>query len=142
MEDRNYHCGALMKRLAEILNKNANNDLAMREVTFSQMRVLIMLNEVSEDSAASKEVEKYFGFTQSTIAGIIDRLEKKGLVEGFTDPEDKRRKRVRITQKGKNLCEETKVSMDNYETWFLKSLTEEEKSELSRLLLKIYNDVQ
>lgn len=141
MADDKLPCGALMKRLSEILHKNANNGLAERGVTFSQMRLLIMLHEGMRDSFTMKELERYFDLTQATVAGLVSRLEKKELIEGFTDPGDRRIKRVKITPEGEKLCRENRIAMDDYEKWFLKSLSEEEQEELRRLLTKIYMDV-
>ena len=139
--DEPIHYGGLIKRLAEAIDKNANNDLSCSGVTFSQLKILIMLHESTESSVSLKELERYFDLTQATIAGIVVRLEKKKLLEGFTDPADKRIKRVRITDEGRALCEETRIRMDKYEEWFLRSLNAEEREELGRLLMKIYNDV-
>lgn len=142
MDDRPFPCGALIKCLAEMLDKNANNNLTECGVTFSQMKLLVMLHESGRDSITMKEIERYFDLTQATVAGLVVRLEKKRLIEGFTDPDDKRIKRVRITPEGRLTCERSKTAMTDYENWFLKSLSDEERKELMRLMLKIYNDVQ
>lgn len=47
-----------------------------------------------------KELERYFGVAQSTIAGVVSRLEQKGFVEAFGDAADKRIKVVHITPAG------------------------------------------
>lgn len=142
MIERPFPCGALIKCLAEMLDKNANNNLTECGITFSQMKLLVMLHESGRDSVTMKEIEKYFDLTQATVAGLVVRLEKKELIEGFTDPDDRRIKRVRITPAGRLTCEKSKTAMIDYENWFLKSLSDEERKELMRLMLKIYNDVQ
>ena len=139
--DRPFPCGALIKCLAEMLDRNANNNLAMCGVTFSQMKLLVMLHETNADSVTMKEIEKYFDLSQPTVAGIVSRLEKKNLVTGFTDSDDRRIKRVRITEEGRLACEQSRCEMIDYENWFLKALSEEEQSELLKLLSKIYDDV-
>ena len=47
-----------------------------------------------------KELEHYFQIAQSTVVGIVSRLEKKELVEAFGDSSDKRIKVVHITPSG------------------------------------------
>ena len=44
---------------------------------------------------------------QATIRGIIDRLARRGLVRLQTDPADKRRSMVTLTQEGDTLLEQT-----------------------------------
>ena len=142
MTDRPFPCGAMIKCLAEMLDKNANKNLADNGITFSQMKVLVMLHENGRDSVTMKELERYFDLTQATVAGIVARLEKKELIEGFTDPCDRRIKRVRITPEGRRVCEASKTAMTDYENRFLRALDEAERKELMRLMLKIYNDAQ
>lgn len=138
MNERQIPCGALIKRIAELADKNANNDLADNGITFSQMKILIMLHESRKDSVTLKELERHFDLAQPTIAGIVQRLERKKLLMSFTDPDDRRIKRVRVTEQGHALCDETKVKMDENESRFLKGLTAQECGELERLLMKVY----
>lgn len=135
-------CGAMIKRLAEITDRNANNELSKSDVTFSQLRILIMLHESIYDSLSLKEIERYFDLTQATVAGIIVRLERKNFLEGFTDPADRRIKRVRITQQGRKLCDDTKLFMDGCEERLLRCLDEEERLKLQEYLSRICRDMQ
>lgn len=141
-EESFQRCGAMIKRLAEITDRNANNELSKSDVTFSQLRILIMLHESIYDSLSLKEIERYFDLTQATVAGIIVRLERKNFLEGFTDPADRRIKRVRITQQGRKLCDDTKLFMDGCEERLLRCLDEEERSKLHEYLSRICRDMQ
>ena len=141
-EESFLSCGAMIKRLAEITDRNANNELSKNDVTFSQLRILIMLRESIYDSLSLKEIERYFDLTQATVAGIIVRLERKNFLEGFTDPADRRIKRVRITQQGIKLCDDTKLFMDGCEERLLRCLDEEERLKLQEYLSRICRDMQ
>lgn len=141
-EESFQRCGAMIKRLAEITDRNANNELSKSDVTFSQLRILIMLHESIYDSLSLKEIERYFDLTQATVAGIIVRLERKNFLEGFTDPADRRIKRVRITQQGRKLCDDTKLFMDGCEERLLRCLDEEERLKLQEYLSRICRDMQ
>ena len=138
MDPEKVNTGALIKRVSEMFDKKANSGLAEYGITVSQMKLLVMIKESKAESVALKELERYFELTQATIAGLVIRLEKKGLVLGFADPSDKRIKRVRITDEGRALCENSKVEMAAYEDWLLKSLNKEEREELNWLLAKVY----
>lgn len=135
-------CGELMKRLNEMLEKNANNDLMAQGITFSQMKMLVALYKSPDRSATLKELERIFDVAQATTAGIAVRLEKKKLVEGYVDPDDKRIKHIRLSEAGRELCERTKESMDRSERWLMKALDEQEEAELHRLLQKIYDNAK
>ena len=97
--------------------------------------------ETKDECITLKELEKHFGVAQATIAGTAARLEKKGMIESFYDPSDKRVKHVRITDKGRTMCVHAGKAMHDKEKWFLSSLSADEKEELHRLLQKVYDDV-
>ena len=81
MSADSLHCGELIKRLNSIMEKRANNSLNEDGITLSQIKLLCILEQ--ESSLTLKELEKYFCVAQATIAGIVVRLEKKGLIEAF-----------------------------------------------------------
>ena len=134
---RNYSCGTLLKQIHDILEKNANNVLREQDLTISQSGVLVLLDEKEGKTASFKELEKDFGVSQPTMVGILNRLVQKDLVEVLTDSEDKRIRKAHLTQKGADKCKEGYKHMNAAEEQLLKSLTDDEKVEFNRLLLKV-----
>ena len=134
---KNYSCGALLKQIHDIMEKNANNVLREQELTISQSGVLVLLDEKEGKTASFKELEKDFGVSQPTMVGILNRLVQKDLVEILTDSEDKRIRKAHLTQKGADKCKEGYKHMNSAEEQLLKSLTNNEKKEFNRLLLKV-----
>ena len=80
----------LIKRINEKMEREGNRRLQEKGVTLSQLKVLLHLMAQSEHDLTLKELESYFGMSQATIAGIAARLEKKGLVTGMGDRNDRR----------------------------------------------------
>ena len=136
------YCGELIKRLNDILVRCANKELKIDDMTTSQIKLLIIISETESESITLKELEKYFGVSQATIAGIVARLEKKAMIESYYEPEDMRVKHVRLTDKGREVCKRAWGNMVKKEEWFLSSLDGAEKDELQRLLQKIYDNVR
>lgn len=141
MQRESLHCGELIKRLNDILGRCANKDLRNDGMTSSQVKMLVTINETEEECMTLKELESYFGVAQATVAGTAARLEKKEMLESFYDPADMRVKHVRITEKGKAMCEHAGKAMLDKERWFLSALSADEKKEFHRLLQKVYDDV-
>ena len=94
----------LIKQLHDRLEKYANNDLRSRDLTMMQVSVLQVLKLAEGQKMTMKELEHYFQIAQSTVVGIVSRLEKKELVEAFGDSSDKRIKVVHITPSGEACC--------------------------------------
>ena len=134
---KNYSCGTLLKQIHDIMEKNANNVLREQDLTISQSGVLVLLDEKEGKTASFKELEKDFGVSQPTMVGILNRLEQKDLVEVLNDTEDKRIRKAHLTQKGADKCKEGYKHMNSAEEQLLKSLTNNEKKEFNRLLLKV-----
>lgn len=136
------HCGELLKRLNGIFEKRLNNQLQQDDLTLTQLKTLLVLEVCEEQTATMKELERYFGVTQATVAGIISRLEKKEMVSGFTDARDKRIKHVKLAEKGWQICRQAKKNMEQEEQALLTPLDENERKEFKRLLIAVYKNME
>ncbi len=68
------------------------------QVKPAYLGVLISLWE--EDLLRPNELGKRAGLEPSTMTGLLDRMERDGLVERSPDPEDRRAIRIQLTQDG------------------------------------------
>ncbi|MGN1143002.1 MAG: MarR family winged helix-turn-helix transcriptional regulator [Anaerovoracaceae bacterium] len=136
MRNRN-DCGAMLKQIHDTLEKNANNAMREHGITMAQCGVLLLLDDTPEKQMPLKELERQLHVAQSTTAGIVSRLEQKGLVEGFGSPDDRRIKMVRITRKGMDCCAFAYRNMQETEKVLLSGLEESERDIFLRLLQKV-----
>lgn len=130
-------CGTMIKQLHDAMERDANNVLRTKGLTVAQVGVLLELYSTPKKQMPLKELEHILHVAQSTAAGIVVRLEQKGLVESFGDSADRRIKIVRLTQTGETCCIETNKDMIQSEKKFLEPLTEKEQTALISLLEKI-----
>lgn len=133
---------ALIKQIHDRLEKKANNSLRSQELTMMQVSTLLALHDAQAQQLSMKELERHFGVAQSTVAGIVSRLEQKGLVEALSDAEDKRVKLVHITRAGEKCCTEAAGRMDEAEEALLRGFSEEEKAVLNHLLTRAVNNLK
>ncbi|MGN1001318.1 MAG: MarR family winged helix-turn-helix transcriptional regulator [Oscillospiraceae bacterium] len=135
-------CGFYIKHIHDALQRDSNNALRSQGLTIAQVTVLLHLNEAPDRALPLKELEKRLHVAQSTAAGIILRLEQKGLAEGFGSPEDKRVKMVRITRAGMDCCRESELRMREAEEGLLSGLTETERTIFNALLKKVSDNMK
>lgn len=135
-------CGMLIKQINSTLEKNANNILREQGLTFAQVSALFAIRDFPEQQISLKELENLLHVAQSTTAGIISRLEQKGLVVGFGDSADKRIKLVRITPLGEQYCKRGEQDMGETEEKLLSGLTETEREIFITLLQKVKNTLK
>ena len=128
----------LIKRINEKMEREGNRRLQEKGVTLSQLKVLLHLMAQSGHDLTLKELESYFGMSQATIAGIAARLEKKKLVTGFGDRNDRRIKHIRVSAAGEALCRDAEEEKQAGDAWLVRCLSDEEKSLLNALLAKVY----
>lgn len=126
--------GFCIKQIHDRLEKQANNAMRSSDLTMMQVSVLLALQEAGEKQMSMKELEKSFGIAQSTVAGIVSRLEQKGFVEALGDAADKRVKRVHITAAGEKCCAESACHKEEADKRLLKDFSEEERRVLHALL--------
>lgn len=134
--------GLLFKQIHDRLEKQSNNALRADDLTMMQVSVLMTLQKADKQQMSMKELERYFGVAQSTVAGIVSRLEQKGLVEAFGDAADKRIKLVHITPAGEQCCAEAACRMNEAEENLLRGFSSEERSTLNRLLTRAADNLK
>lgn len=53
-----------------------------------------------------RTLARTIGFDTSTIGGVVDRLERRGLMRRVTSPEDRRARRLEVTTEGRAVLRE------------------------------------
>ncbi len=75
-----------------------SNQLSEYDITPSQYGVLSCL--WTKEYATPKQISEILCLETSTISGVLDRMQKKGLIERFVNKEDRREVRIVATEKG------------------------------------------
>jgi len=132
--------GMCLKMANNCMEQYINGKLNSRNLTGSQLHLLLWLGEQPEGAATMKEMERVFRVAQSTVCGIVSRMEKKGLLEDAPLPGDRRVKRIRLTDAGRELRGQCISDFDAAESWLTESLSQDEASLLKGLLRKICDD--
>ncbi|WP_428910908.1 MarR family winged helix-turn-helix transcriptional regulator [Niallia sp. Krafla_26] len=107
-----------------------------REFTRGEMGILVFLS-FNKDGITSGDLSDGLSVSTGRIATALKSLEKKELIIRRTDPEDKRRVNVFITEEGKRLVLDKQHQGIERMTKALKKLDEKEVVEFVRLVKKI-----
>jgi DNA-binding MarR family transcriptional regulator len=84
-----------------------------------------------------KELSHHLMVTGGNVTGIVDPLEKEGLVERLPEPGDRRAFRVRLTRSGDKAFAEMARAHEDWIISIFSGLTRKEHAELFRLLAKV-----
>jgi MarR family transcriptional regulator for hemolysin len=78
-----------------------DSELARENITLRQWEVLAWLAFEGEQSQV--ELADRLGIEAPTLAGILSRMERDGWLERFACPADRRKKRIRATEKAESV---------------------------------------
>jgi len=118
-----------------LLYQEIKKDLANEDLTFAQLDILVCLNR--SKGLPLTEVADRLLVTGGNVTGIVDRMEKAGLVTRQRDKKDRRIFWARLTEKGYEVYRQlmpryigTMRKVNSY-------LMPAERKELTRLLKKL-----
>ncbi len=131
MPDAFQRIEALEKRIKQFQEQT----LKEAGLTPPQYFILSLLNE--RDGHSFKEVAHALGCTPATVTGIVDTMEKKGLVVRRPNPPDRRSLQIKITAKGQAVLTATPGLEKIFGGCCCEVLPPAEIRELNRLLKKL-----
>lgn len=137
--------GLLFKQIDEGLSRRANQSLRQSDsnLTFSQMSVLILLEEQGGDAGMSlREIEHHLGMSQPTVTGLIKRLVEKGYATSSVDEQDRRQRCVRLTPAGWRSVDRSAESRAEAECTILKGFNAKERAQLEGYLRRVLENVK
>lgn len=99
--------------------------------------ILMLLNRHPDVPQTPAALADQSGVTRATITGLLDTLEKDGLVERSPADNDRRCVLVRLTSKGASLMDALLPGYFRHVAELLSPLTPDERSQLVELLQKL-----
>ncbi len=119
------------------LYQSVEANLSRFGLSVGRLGILILLHNSGEAGRTPSELADEGGITRATVTGLLDGLEKEGLVERIKHPGDRRMLHIRMTPKGRDLIAAVLPSHVQLIAWALGSLTEAEIQQLIALAEKI-----
>lgn len=124
---------------AEIYNKELNRRYS---ISSAQLNCLLALFE--NGPLPPSQIAKYMMVKSSTVTGVVDRLEQKGLVERVRNSPDRRVITIQLTEAGKNLTANAPPPIQRKIVTGLRNLSQKETESIALALSKLSDmlDVQ
>ncbi len=108
-------------------------------ISIPQLLCLNFLQKQPDQQASQKEIKDWLSLNASTVTGIINRLERKGLIAKLPRQGDKRVSKITITERGALLIADTPTPIHDRLSAKLKRLQPEHIVELQRAFELISN---
>lgn len=117
------------------MSRQFRNYFSQQDLTFPQALVLTVLSE--EGPMPISRLADRAGSANSTVSGIVDRLEKMHLVERLRSEEDRRVIYVALTEGFRTIQKKTEPSVSSSMSRLLKQLSTKELTEICDALDKL-----
>ena len=122
-------------------SRRITKELAKRaSLTGPQLTVVKLLETFGDLSLT--DLSERIRAQNSTVTGIIDRMEREGLVRRERSSEDRRKILIRLTEKGVKLAAEVPVEPIEIFRGAIESLSVQEMKDLLKVLTKLARRVQ
>jgi DNA-binding MarR family transcriptional regulator len=125
----------LLTKTQQVVFQQFKASLAKYDVTPVQYGVLKCL--WAQDGQNPSQIANSLFLDSSTITGILDRMENKGIIKRISDPKDRRSLKVVLTEQGSLLEEPITRIIDDENKKALCTLKEEERVKLIEYLMRI-----
>lgn len=130
-----FRAAVAMLRLQGRLERCLSDGLAAHGLTLAQFDVLMTL--CHGEGITQQELAEWLLVTKANVVGLIDRVEAAGWVERRADPEDRRVKRLYLTDAGRKLARKAQPGQHALVQRIFGRLSEAELRQLHAMLVRL-----
>ena len=132
--------GLQLRLLNNLINRQINTGdvfKQMHELTGTHGYIVKHLMDHREEEVFQRDIERTFSIRRSTASGILNLMEKNGLIKRESVQEDARLKKLVLTPKAIDLNNRITKELENKEQQMTRGLTDSELDAFFSVLEKI-----
>lgn len=126
-----HYVEELVSNYRRYLDKNFND----KNITAAEFPFLVRIR--FNDKATQKDLVELFKVSEGYTAKLLRKFEDRGYITRKEDPSNRRKKLVKLTEKGMEKTDELIEIIDIWEQEQTSKLTSEEEKILKKLLFKL-----
>jgi MarR family transcriptional regulator, lower aerobic nicotinate degradation pathway regulator len=100
-------------------------------------REFLVLAFATTEPLSQQEIARRLGIDPTVLVGVVDELERRGLVERRRDPDDRRRYHLAVTESGVELLAKAERTATEATQAFLEPLDGAQRRHLGELLITL-----
>ena len=139
MSDLEFQIERKILKIGNTLQNTRSEDLKKYDLTPVQSETLLFY--LSNPGASILDLKGYLDISHQAARNLIERLKSKNFIYAETSSEDARYKKIYLTKQGEDICNKLTLMGSHVGQNLLQDISESEKKELLRLLLKINNNI-
>lgn len=131
--------GYLIHEVARLMKRRFEEEAKTHGITLPQWKALAQI--ALRDNITQRALADAIDADPMTMSGILDRLERRGLIDRFPDPKDSRAKLARLTPEGELMFQKAReVGLAMYEAATV-GLSETERETMKSALCKMRDNL-
>lgn len=112
--------------------------LEEKNLRVTPAQIVVLYSLYKQDGVSLTELSKKTFLDNSTLTGLVDRMERTGLVSREATPDDRRSYSIYLTQQANTIREAVIACMDSVAQNMLSGCSPEEIETFRKILLNIY----
>ena len=136
--ERNTHDLRILNAIRQIIRAtDIDSRKLAAEYRITSPQLMCLLAVVEKGSITAIDISRRIHLSPSTLVGILDRLEAKGLIQRERNEDDRREITVRATEAGLKLASQTPFPLQYSLGKALSQLSEQERDEIARWMERL-----
>ena len=141
--EQNRDIGRLIRILSNQIKRHFDHTAERNGVTGVQGRILhFIIAESQSKDVFQRDIEEAFYLRRSSATGILQSLEKNGMIFRESVLHDARLKRIVVTDKGNQMKEQVIEDIETLERRLRKDISSEEMEHFYKTLEKISRNLE
>lgn len=120
-----------LKMIDHLVKRIGDEHLKQIDLTGSQADVIMLLAHEPDKMFRQRDIERALNYTNPTVTGLLNRLEKKKFIIRRVDPDDSRARIIQLTDVALEIVQEIHSSIRKTEQMILEGFSEEEINTLA-----------
>ena len=138
-----YELGRNVHMLSRLLKRNTDIEVTKYGITGVQSAMIgFIYEETRKKDVFAKDIEKAFDLRRASSAGLIQNMEKNGLIKREMVGNDARLKKIVLTEKALELRRKLDKSIKDMEKKMQEGLTKEEVEKYLELTKKMAKNLE
>lgn len=136
-----YQIKSLEKLIIRTFLKDMDKQLSLEEfscpTTPTQMQIIEYILDHEKENIYQKDLEEVLNLRRATVSGVLQTMEKNGLLERVAHTEDARTKRIILNGKAKEIFSQNEKKLEELEVLVTKNISKEELVVFSKVICKM-----
>ena len=140
--EKKVEVGRKVEMLSRQIRRKVDESISSQDLTAKQAMILLVIYDLSKvKDVYAKDIEDAFDMRRATVTGILQLMEKNGIIVREENNIDGRLKSIRLTQKAIDLRLKMKKNIQKVESNLLSDLSKEEIETFLKIMEKMSHNL-